>query len=99
MENTGEEIYTHPHFLEYFRYFLYGANLPDAVIASFEAKVGNPEWVTSSDIVPIGKHARDLMRQYHLPRSAPEEFFKLALDMRLGLSTASHVRQSAMRAK
>ena len=92
---TGQEIYTHPHFIPYLRYFLFGADLPDAVIAKFEEKVDNPDWVTSSDIVPIGKCARHLARQYRLDRAhAPEEFFKLCLDMGLGLSTAVSVMRS-----
>ena len=92
---TGQEIYTHPHFIPYLRYLLFGADLPDAVIAEFEEKVGDPRWVTSSDIVPIGKCARDLARQHRLDRThAPEEFFKLCLDMRLGLSTAASVMSS-----
>lgn len=92
---TGADIYTHPHFLEHLRYFLFGAELPDAVIEEFEKKVGNPEWLSSSDIVPIGKAARDLTRRYRLDVSAaPEEFFKLCLDMGLGLSTAQSVMQS-----
>lgn len=92
---TGSEIYTHPHFIPYLRYFLFGPELPDDVIAKFEAKVGNPEWVTSSDVVPIGKFARDLTREHHLDVSdAPEEFFKLCLDMALSLSTAESVMRS-----
>jgi hypothetical protein len=92
---TGADIYTHPHFLPYLRYFLFGADLPDAVIAAFEAKVGNPQWVTSSDIVPIGKCARDLTRQYRLDvAAAADEFFKLCLDMGLGLGTAGSVMRS-----
>ena len=94
---TGEDIYTHPHFIPYLRYFLFGADVPDVVIRKFEAKVGNPNWVTSGDIVPIGKCARDLTRQYRLDRlHAAEEFFKLCLDMELGLSTAAIVRRSVM---
>ena len=93
--NRGDEIYTHPHFLKFLRYFLFGAKLPAEVIASFEEKVGNPEWVTSSDIVPISHHARALMRKYGLPHDAPEEFFKLALDMGLSLYTASAIQRSA----
>ena len=94
---TGEDIYTHPHFIPYLRYFLFGAAVPDVVITKFEAKVGNPDWVTSSDIVPIGKCARDLTRQYRLDRKhAAEEFFKLCLDMGLGLNTAAIVRSSVM---
>lgn len=92
---TGQEIYTHPHFMPYLRYFLFGADLPDTVITAFEEKVGNPDWVTSSDIVPIGKCARDLARRHGLDRAhAPEEFFKLCLDMGLGLSTAASVMRS-----
>jgi hypothetical protein len=36
------------------------SELPVVVIEACEAKVGNPDWVSSSDIVPIGKAARDL---------------------------------------
>jgi hypothetical protein len=91
----GSEIYTHPHFVRYLRHFLFGPELPDAVIAAFEEKVGNPEWVTSSDIVPIGKCARDLTRKHCLNKSdAHEEFFKLCLDMGLGRSTAESVMRS-----
>ena len=94
---TGEDIYTHPHFLQYLRYFLFGPDLPDPVIAKFEEKVGNPDWVTSSDIVPISKYARALTRQFGLDRRhAAEEFFKLCLDMGLGLSTAGIVPRSVM---
>ena len=93
--NTDEESYTHPHFIPYLRYFLFGADLPDAVIAKFEEKVDNPAWITSSDILPIGKCARDLTRQYRLDRGhASEEFFRLCLDMGLGLSTATSVMRS-----
>ncbi len=95
---TGRDIYTHPHFLPYLRYFLYGADLPEPLIAKFEERVGSPKWVTSSDIVPIAKCARDLAREYHLSRwDAAEEFLKLCIDMGLGLSTAKIVRNSVMR--
>jgi hypothetical protein len=91
----GADIYTHPHFIPYLRYFLFGPDLPDAVISAFEERVGDPQYVSSSDIVPIGKSARDLTRGHHLNTAeAPEEFFKLCLDMGLGLTTAESVRRS-----
>lgn len=94
---TGQDIYTHPHFLPFLNYFLFGPNLPDEVISKFEAKVKNPEWVTSGDILPISTYARNLTRQHHLDvSSAPEEFFKLCLDMGLGPDTAKSVRRSVM---
>lgn len=92
---VGEEIYTHPHFLPHLRYFLFGADLPDEVIATFEEGVGNPEWVTSSDILQVGKLARDLTRRHGLEKSAAaDEFFKLCLDMGLGLNTACSVMRA-----
>ena len=95
---VGKEIYTQPHFVPYLRYFLFGADLPDTVIAKFEKKVGNPNWITSGDIIPIGKFARDLARRHNLDRtSAPIEFFKLCLDMELGLDMAASVMRSVKR--
>lgn len=91
----GDDIYTHPNFLASLRYILFGVDLPDGVISAFEEKVGNPQWVTSSDIVPLGKCARDLTRQYHLDRSdAPEEFFKLCIDIGLSLTAAESIMSS-----
>jgi hypothetical protein len=92
--NKGEEIYEHPHFLPYLRYFLYGADLPADVIAALKAKVGNPEWLSSSDIVPLTKFARTLARQNGLDHSSSEEFFKLALDLGLPLYTAGAIRRA-----
>src|SRR4051794_26081027 len=91
---TGDEIYEHPHFLPYLKYFLFGADLPENVIAAFKAKVGNPEWLSSSDIVPLTKFARTLARQNGLTKSDSEEFFKLSLDLGLPLYTASAVGQA-----
>ena len=92
---VGEDIYTHPHFLAHLRYFLFGADLSDAVIAAFEEGVGNPKWVTSGDTAPMGKLARELTRRYGLDKSnAAEEFFKRCIDLGLGLSTACSVRQA-----
>jgi hypothetical protein len=91
----GADIYTHPNFVPYLRYFLFGVDLPDEVIENFEIKVGNPQWITSSDIVPLGKFARSLTRQHGLDTSyAPEEFLKLCLDIGLGLNTAERVMRS-----
>lgn len=97
---NGADIYTDPHFVPFLRYFLFGADLPPGVIEAFEEHVGNPEWVTSGDVVPMGKFARDLTRRFGLERNhASEEFFKLCLDMGLDLSIAQSVRRSVMQAK
>ena len=84
--SKGRKIYEHPHFIPFLRYFLFSAELPDAVITEFEKKVGNPDWLTSGDFEPIGKCARSLIREHGLRQSsAREEFYKLCLDVGLGL--------------
>lgn len=89
----GEEIYTHPHFLKYLRYFLFGAQLPERVIAEFEEVVGNPEWLTSGDVTEITKGTRRLVRECGL-LGEDEEFYRLALDMGLGQLFAKTVRDA-----
>lgn len=97
----GDEIYKHPHFLKYLRYFLYGTDLPDELIDRFknscEERVVNFSHVTSSDILPICKNARTVariaIRKYRLERHhVTEEFFRLCLDMGLHVSDARVVR-------
>lgn len=92
--NSDREIYEHPHFLPYLRYFLFGADLPARVIAALKEKVGNPQWLSSSDIVPLTKFARTLARQNGFDTNASEEFFKLALDLGLPLYTAGAIRRA-----
>ncbi len=95
---TGDDIFTDLRFLPHLRYFLFGADLPDEVISKFDNQVGNPEWVTSGDIEPMGKCARSLIREFDLDRRrAPEEFYKLCLDIGLELWEARMVMESAKR--
>lgn len=91
----GDEIFVHPHFLPYLRYFLYGPDLPDRAIEMFAEQLGNPEWFTSGDIDPLCKCARSLVRQLHLDKNnAAEEFFKLCLEIGLDPLYAQSVRKS-----
>ena len=95
--NVGDDAYLHPHFIPYLRYFLFGVYLPGRLIEEFEEQVGNPGWITSGDIVPLGRRARELTKQHSLSRdSAALEFFKLCLDIGLGRSVADYVRRSVM---
>ncbi|NSX54812.1 hypothetical protein [Parasulfitobacter algicola] len=89
----GDEIYTHPHFLKYLRYFLFGAQLPARAIAEFEEVVGNPEWVSSGDITDITKGTRAIVRKYGLQEEG-EEFYRLALDAGLNQWFAKSVRDA-----
>ncbi len=94
----GKEIFEHPHFLPYLRYFLYGAQLPAEVIAAFTAELSDRGMITSSDVVPLGKFARQQARLARLPgHEAAEEFYKLAIDCGLSHYNASHIRDAVKR--
>ena len=96
----GEAIFRHPHFLKYLHYFLYGPDLPPAVIEAFRQKIAVMGPVTSSDIVPLGAFARQLVRNRRLRGDDPaEEFFKLALDCGLELYEARSIRDSVKAAR
>ena len=97
--SKGEEAYTHPHFIPFLRYFLYGANLPQGAIDEFEAQVGNPEWFSGSDIIALAKKTRELVRKYGLKDYRDsDEFMKLALDLGLNTYNANSVRSAAVEA-
>lgn len=96
----GQDIYIHPHFIKHLRYILLGADLPDAVIKAFEDEAGDPRWVSLSDAIGLGKFARKLVRQHGLDAStAPDEFFKLCLDMGLNLGVALSIMRSVRQAR
>lgn len=96
----GDDIARHPHFLPFLRYFIYGADLPSAAIAEFEQAVAACGGVTSGDILPLAKLAKQLTERQGLePRSASEEFFKLALGCGLSPSQAQPTRDAVRRAK
>lgn len=91
----GEDIFRHPHFLDYLRTFLYGANLPEPVIVQFRQAVKDCGQVSSSDIVPLGKKARAIARVHGLQgHDACEEFYVLALECGIWHSYAEHIRDA-----
>lgn len=97
--SDGEEAYTHPNFIPLFRYFLYGAKLPQAAIDEFEAQVGSPEWFGGSDMIALTKKTLELVRKYGLRGSRDsDEFMKLALDLGLNSYNANSVRRAAIEA-
>jgi hypothetical protein len=91
----GEEIFRHPHFLEYLHYFLYGADLPASAIEEFCAAVDTCGDVSSSDVVPLGNTARGIARGHSLQaHDASEEFYKLALDCGIWHRYAESIRDA-----
>lgn len=96
---SGDAIFRHPHFLKYYlRYFLLGPDLPAAVIEGFQKKVASCKPVTSGDIIPFGKYAKQQTRLHCLDAgTAAEEFYKLALDCGLDAHEARVIRDAVKR--
>lgn len=97
----GADIFRHPHFVKYLRYFLYGPDLPGAVVEAFQRKIvscGKP--FTGNDALEVAVFARGLTRSHRLDtQKAPEEFYKLALDCGLDTRDARTVRDSVMKVR
>jgi hypothetical protein len=94
----GDEILEHPHFLSFLWYFIYGAKLPERVVVGFRQAVDKCGQITSSDVVPLGKTARQLAKAARLPAfDASEEFYKLALDCGIWHSYAAHIHDDVRR--
>lgn len=91
---SGEDIYTHPHFIRHLRYMLFGTELPDGVVVAFEKQVGDPEWASGADAIELGTAARRMVRDFDLDRgAAPDEFMKLSLDLGVGVDKALRIRR------
>ncbi|MDP3072299.1 MAG: hypothetical protein Q8N18_18555 [Opitutaceae bacterium] len=95
--NQGDAIYTHPHFLKYLRYFLFGPDLPPTAIGAFAQRVTESGgFVSDSDYPDLNQIVRQAIKTYGLdPAAAAEEFFKLALECGLDPSTARRFRDTA----
>jgi hypothetical protein len=77
---AGDDIFRHPHFLPYLKYFLFGPDLAHETIDRFRQAVADCGNTTSGDIGPLCGLARNLARQQRAGRDLAEEFFKLALE-------------------
>jgi hypothetical protein len=98
--SRGEEIFRHPDFLSYLHYFLYGPSLPQNIVDAFSKEVGISGALSSSNIVTLGKFAREQVRAHALePAVAAEEFYKLALDSGLQVSFAQLIRNSVKQSR
>lgn len=95
---TNENMFRHNHFLAYIRYFVFGPNLPEELIASFRKSVEACGNITSGDIDPLRTKARALARQYKLNKTNADEFYKLALET-MGHSHADSIRDAIMQVK
>ena len=107
--HKGNEVYEHPHFLHYyFRYMLYGPDLPDEITKKFEEELENelirPESFTSGDHDHVWKTAKKLariaIRERMLSKNhVADEFYKLILEIGFCESVANSTRQQIMKIK
>ncbi len=92
--NTGE-IFRHPGFFRFLRYFIFGPDLPASVIHSFWQRVNAEEYISGSDLPELKMIARNAVRQnYLVPRYACEEFYKLSLECKLTIDQARYIRDA-----
>lgn len=95
--HDDETLMRHGHFLRYLRYFIYGADLPEAVLQSFVRAAKSCGPITSGDIAPLSAKARQLARAHRLePKAAADEFFKLCLDLDMSVSDAGSIRGAVL---
>lgn len=100
IRNAGgtENMIRHGHFLKYLRYFIHGANLPEDILTEFSNAVKECGNITSGDIDPLSKRARELIRTFNLvPKSAADEFYKLSLDLGLDPIDATSIYSSVLK--
>ncbi|WP_057091931.1 hypothetical protein KV708_08565 [Comamonas thiooxydans] len=92
---VGDEILSHPHFLKYLEYFIFGPALPQQTIESFKDAAQFGEHLSRSDMSDLLPTAKQMVKSQRLdPNIAAEEFHKLALECGALPSTASSLRDS-----
>lgn len=95
---TIDTMFRHNNFLAYIRYFIFGPNLPAALVASFAQTVKGCGDVTSGDVELLRKEARALARRFGFNRADADEFYKLALEF-MWHSYADSVRDAVKQVK
>jgi hypothetical protein len=98
--HTDEEMYRHPHFLKYLRYFVFGADLPDHLKEAFLARFKESDGDTRQLIQLARGQFRELAKA-RLPQAYeyPEAFYQLALDCGCEQWHARDVRDAVKRIK
>lgn len=80
----GDHICRHPHFIEYLRYFINGADLPNAVIKGFCKILNNDQGTSGMILDQLHRYVRSCVREYRLdPHTAGTEFYRLAVELEI----------------
>jgi hypothetical protein len=93
-------IFSHPHFLPYLRYFIFGPNLPTSVVVKYHDLAMASSYISGSDMPELLDVAKGAVRRFKLdPKAAAEEFFKLTLECGGDSGSARIIRDSVIRLK
>ncbi len=92
---STEEMLRHPHFLAWLRYFIFGPNLPEALLAELRAKIDEFGDVTSGDYEELRHFIRPLVKRFNLTKMQTDEIFKAALEFDLELDLTDTLRREA----
>lgn len=97
---SGSDMYRHPHFMPYLRYFIYGPDLPKSAIEGL-CKILNDDAGTSGMVMDqYRKHARSCVRQFGLDQGkAATEFLRLGIEIGMELHAARTLREAARSAR
>jgi hypothetical protein len=92
-----EEISSHPHFMKYLEYFIFGPNIPIHVERDFLATVGSSGNISLRDIQDFGPKARAFVRSEGVSaHETAEEFFKLAIEHGASPTLAASLRSTVL---
>lgn len=94
---SDDEIFLHPHFLDWLRYFIYGPSLPDSFTSEFSAKVDSLGSITSGDHETLRHFVRSLVKEHRLLKSDVDEIYKLALEVNLSIDLSHTLRREALK--
>jgi len=91
------EVSSHPNFIKFLDYFIFGPNLPEEVMHDFIVSVVCSEHISLRDIQEYAPKARAFVRSAGIEaHAAAEEFFKLAVENGASPATAASLRSSVL---
>ena len=97
---SGRDIYRHPRFIPYLRYFIYGPDLPKPAIEGLCKILNDDAGTTGMVMDQYRKYARLCVRKYGLDRGkAATEFFRLGIEIGMELDAARTLRNAAKSAR
>ncbi len=96
----GNEVYRHPNFISYLKYFIQGPDLPTPVIDGLCGILNDDAGTSGMVMDKYCKYARQCIRQYGIDRrKAASEFFRLGVEIGMELHAARTLREAAQSAR